>query len=242
MTYCVAIKVDSGLVMASDSRTNAGIDNIATFRKMSIFSAQDRMIVLLSAGNLATTQSVTTLLQQRLSRDTENLNNVSSLYDATCLVGQTLREIMGRHNLREGMDAGVDYSCSFLLGGQIQGEVHRLFNIYPQGNFIEATDDSPYFQIGEFKYGKPIIDRVVRNDTGLMQAAKCVLVSFDSTIRSNLSVGLPVDILLYHRNQYRPTLQHRFVEGDPYLVQLRELWSQGLKNLFLSIPDPPWGL
>ncbi|NNM51113.1 MAG: proteasome-type protease [Pseudomonadales bacterium] len=242
MTYCVAVRVESGLVMASDSRTHAGVDHIATFRKMTSFAASDRLLILLSAGNLATTQSVLSLLQQRLHSQHENLNNVSSMYDAACLIGQTLREVTERDQSREGRDAGVDFSCSFLLGGQITGDTHRLFNIYPQGNFIEATEDTPYLQIGESKYGKPILDRVIEHNTELMEAAKCVLVSFDSTIRSNLSVGLPVDLMIHVSGRLQPALQHRFVDGDLYLVKLREAWSQGLRQLFASIPDLPWGL
>ncbi len=240
MTYCVAVKLKQGLVMASDSRTNAGIDHLATFRKMSVFQAEDRILVLLSAGNLATTQSVVSLLQQQIGSQDDHLENVHSLYDAASLVGSTLRTYLSRHAERNELDSGVDYSCTFILGGSIKGHEHRLFTIYPQGNFIEASEDTPYFQIGESKYGKPILDRVIRYDTNMMQAVKCVLVSFDSTIRSNLSVGLPLDILLIHEQEIKPSLQHRFLDGDPYLVSLRESWSQGLKTLFQSIPEPPW--
>ncbi len=242
MTYCVAVKLEQGLVMASDSRTNAGIDHLATFRKMALFQAPDRILVLLSAGNLATTQSVISLLQQQIGSEESHLENVHSMYDAACLIGSTLRDYLSRHAERNELDSGVDYSCTFILGGTIQGQEHRLFTIYPQGNFIEASEDTPYFQIGESKYGKPILDRVIRYDTNLMQAVKCVLVSFDSTIRSNLSVGLPLDILLIHEKETKPALQHRFLEGDPYLVSLRESWSQGLKTLFRSIPEPPWAI
>lgn len=225
--------------MASDSRTNAGVDHIATFCKMAIFEKPgEAIITLLSAGNLATTQSVLSLLRQRLNSEGPNLLNRASLYDAAVLVGSTLKEVIARDS--EGQPPGIDFGCSLLLGGQIRGEAPRLFNIYPQGNFIEATPETPYFQIGESKYGKPIIDRVVRYDTPLQQAAKCVLISFDSTIRSNISVGLPVDLMICERDSLHPSVKRRFEEGDTYLGQIRQEWSNGLREVFARIPDPDW--
>lgn len=243
MTYCVAMNLSQGLVLASDSRTNAGVDHIATFCKMAVFEQPgEAVITLMSAGNLATTQSVLSLLRQRLQGEGPHLLNQGSLYDVACLVGATLREIIARDSkpVAEMGQTGVDFGCSFLLAGQLQGEEPRLFHIYPQGNFIEATVETPYFQIGESKYGKPIIDRVVHYETPLNEAAKCVLISFDSTIRSNLSVGLPVDLVCYQRGSMAITERRRIVESDPYFQRIRKEWSQGLRRLFTRLPDPDW--
>lgn len=195
MTYCVAMRLSSGLVFASDSRTNAGVDHISTFRKLHVFQQDgERTLVLQSAGNLATTQSIISLLLRR-SQDAErpSLLNAPSLYEAASLVGETVREVIQRDSEAQQSGSTTDFSCNLLLGGQIRGEEMRLFHIYPQGNFIEATRDTPYFQIGESKYGKPIIDRVLNYDTPLEQAMQCALISLDSTLRSNLSVGLPLE-------------------------------------------------
>lgn len=241
MTYCVAMKLAGGLVMASDSRTNAGVDHIATFCKMTVFEKPGvAVITLLSAGNLATTQSTLSLLRQRLQGDGPHLFNQKSLYDVACLVGATLREIVERDSARVPRQEGVDFGSSFLLGGQIKGEEPRLFNIYPQGNFIEACSDTPYFQIGESKYGKPILDRVISHATPLSEAAKCVLISFDSTIRSNVSVGLPIDLLCYRRDSLVVKERHRVLETDAYFQNIREAWSQGLRDTFARLPDPEW--
>jgi putative proteasome-type protease len=240
MTYCVAMRLRSGLLFASDTRTNAGVDHVASFRKMHQFQIpHQREIVILNAGNLATTQSVLSLLAARLNGDGEHLLNVPSLYDAAMLLGRTLKEVLARDH--GGL--GADYSANFLLGGQIRGEGPRLFHIYPQGNFIEATEDTPYFQIGESKYGKPIIDRVIKYDsTELPEAAKCTLVSFDSTIRSNLSVGLPIDMLMLRANQFEQAMKppHRIGRDDPYFLALRDGWSNGLRRVFDELPDEPW--
>ena len=244
MTYCVAMRLRSGLLFASDTRTNAGVDHIASFRKMYQFQIpHQREIVILTAGNLATTQSVLSLLNARLNGEGEHLLNVPSLYDAAVLVGRTLKEIVARDSNAGTLGQGVDFGANFLLGGQIKGEGPRLFHIYPQGNFIESTEDTPYFQIGESKYGKPIIDRVVHYDTTpLDEAAKCTLVSFDSTIRSNLSVGLPIDILMLRANQFEQAMRppHRVGRDDPYFLALRDGWSQGLKRVFDELPNEPW--
>lgn len=241
MTYCVAMKLAQGLVMASDSRTNAGVDHIATFCKMTAFEKPGAAVItLLSAGNLATTQSTLSLLRQRLGGEGEHLFNQRSLYDVACLVGATLREIIERDSVCMPRQETTDFASSFLLGGQIRGEEPRLFNIYPQGNFIEACSDTPYFQLGESKYGKPILDRVIQYETALNEAAKCVLISFDSTIRSNVSVGLPIDLLCYRRDALVVKERHRVLETDAYFQGIRESWSQGLRDTFAQLPSPEW--
>ena len=241
MTYCVGMVLDEGLIFASDSRTNAGVDHVATFRKMNVIALPgERQIVLLNAGNLGTTQSVVSLLKSRLSHDAANLYTVSSLYQAAELVGHTVREVIARDGDGQTQSQGVDYGCSFLVGGQIRGEPPRLFQVYPQGNFIEATADTPYLQIGEAKYGKPIIDRVIRHDTPLAQAIKCTLISFDSTIRSNLSVGLPIDLLWQQRDDFDFAPRHRVTEDDPYFLALRQGWGEGLRSVFGQLPDALW--
>lgn len=242
MTYCVGMKLANGLVMASDSRTNAGVDHIATFCKMTVFEKPgEAVIVILSAGNLATTQSTMSSLRQRLQDDKEpNLFNRSTLYDVAVLVGSALREIIHRDAVQQRRHDDIDYGSSFLLGGQIAAEEPRLFHIYPQGNFIEATADTPFFQIGESKYGKPMLDRVVRYDTSLQEGAKCALVSFDSSMRSNVSVGLPIDLLCYRRDSLRVDHRHRITEEDEYFRDLEREWGVGLRNLFLSLPDLPY--
>lgn len=234
MTYCVAMCLADGLVFASDSRTNAGVDHIATFRKLHIFEKDDRVLVLQSAGNLATTQSVLTLLRQRLNQDVPNLMNVSSVYDAATLVGNVVREVIQRDG---GQQQGhINFGCNILLGGQIKGESHRLFHIYPEGNFIEATEDTPYFQIGESKYGKPIIDRVLTYTTPLETAMQCALISIDSTLRSNLSVGLPLDTLIYPKDSFSSAKQYRITEKHPHFLALRQAWGEGLQRLFSQLP------
>nr|WP_295083039.1 proteasome-type protease [uncultured Roseateles sp.] len=241
MTYCVAMRLNAGLLFASDSRTNAGVDQIATFRKMSIFEVPgERLITLLSAGNLATTQSVVTLLRQRLLDHKDHLNNRRSMYDVAELVGKTVKEIVARDANAQSLGQGVDFGGNFIVGGQIKGEEPRIFHVYAQGNFIEATEDTPYFQIGESKYGKPIIDRVINPSTSLKEAAKCTLVSFDSTIRSNLSVGLPIDMLLYLSDSFAPAEPHRITASDPYFNMLRNSWGEGLKKAFAALPDEDW--
>lgn len=241
MTYCVALNLAEGLVLASDTRTNAGVDHIATFAKMSVFEQPGRaVIVLMSAGNLATTQSVLSLLRQRVGEDGQpDILQVPSLYEAAVRVGELLREVIARDSGQQAA-SGIDFGSSFLLAGQIAGEAARLFNIYPQGNFIEATRDTPYFQIGEAKYGKPIIDRVVSHATSLREAAKCVLISFDSTIRSNLSVGLPIDLMIYRRDTLRIETKLRVCENDAYYQMIRQSWSQGLRDTFARLADPDW--
>ncbi len=236
MTYCVAMCLAEGLVFVSDSRTNAGVDHIAVFRKLHLFGVEgDRVIVLQSAGNLATSQSVVTLLRQRVQRDDgRHLYNVSTMFEAADLVGETLREVLAKYK-----DQDMDFSCSLLLGGQIHGGEPKLYNIYPQGNFIAATEDTPYFQIGESKYGKPILDRALSFNTSIEKALRCALISFDSTIRSNLSVGMPLDLMVYSHNTLKMPIGHRLQEDDEYWQMIHTQWSEGLKATLAGLPAPP---
>ena len=241
MTYCVATMIDAGIVFASDSRTNAGVDNISTFRKMKTFERPgDRALVIINSGNLAITQATMNHLEQAIRRGTEpNLMSVYSMYDVAELVGSALREV--RH--RDGpflMENNVDGSANFIVGGQIAGEHQRLFLIYAEGNFIEATPETPYFQIGETKYGKPIIDRVITAGTRVEDVIKCVLVSFDSTMRSNLSVGMPIDLVTIQRDRLTVDHRRRFDEKDPYMTSLRKSWGEGVRQAFAALPNPDW--
>jgi putative proteasome-type protease len=241
MTYCVATMIDAGIVFASDSRTNAGVDNISTFRKMKIFeSSGDRALVLVNSGNLAITQATINHLEQAIRHNNEpHLMSVYSMYDVAELIGTALREV--RH--RDGpylMENNVDGGANFLVGGQIAGEHQRLFMIYAEGNFIEATPETPYFQIGETKYGKPIIDRVISADICMDDAIKCVLVSFDSTMRSNLSVGMPIDLACYNRESLQLRCLRSFDEQDPYMLSLRQSWGEGVRRAFAQLPSLEW--
>jgi putative proteasome-type protease len=244
MTYCVAALVEEGIVFASDSRTSAGPDNIATFGKMMVWEiAGERLIVVLSSGNLATTQSVISLLKMRSKDENgapmpKGVLGVKKMYEVAELIGATLREVVERE--REVREHGVDIDCSFIVGGQIDHHTPRLFRLYAEGNFIEASQDTPFFQIGETKYGKPIIDRVVRYQTPLKEVAKAFLVSFDSTMRSNLSVGLPIDLLAYERDACKVTWRRRFGHGDAYFSKISGIWSAGLRRAFAEVPDVPW--
>lgn len=242
MTYCVAIKLDSGMLFASDSRTNAGVDHIATFSKMRIFEQKDeRMFVILSSGNLAVTQAVLHILDRHkhFENDKPSIWNMGSLFDVAALVGEALREVQ-RRDAAFLAQSNIDFGATLLLGGQIRGEEPRLFNIYAQGNFIEAMSDTIYFQVGESKYGKPILDRVLSPATPHHEAAKCALISFDSTVRSNISVGLPIDLAWYPRDSLRMGAQKRIVEGDPYFSMIRQNWGSGLRRVFGELPDPDW--
>ena len=242
MTYCVALRLDAGMIFASDSRTNAGVDHVSTFAKMRVFEkADDRVIVVLSSGNLAMTQGVINILDRHVHapEGEATIWNVDSMYDAAQLVGDALRE-MQRKDGPFLMQSNIDAGANMLVGGQIKGEGMRLFHVYAQGNFIEATDETPYFQLGESKYGKPILDRVVNTGTPQKEAAKCVLISFDSTMKSNISVGLPIDLLWLPRDCLRVGLQQRIREGDPYFTMLRSRWGGGLRRVFGELPDPDW--
>lgn len=236
MTYCVAMRLKEGLVFVSDSRTNAGVDHIAVFRKLHRFGVDgERVLVLQSSGNLATSQAIVTLLRQRIKGDEgPHLHNVRTMFEAAMLIGDTMREVLARYQ-----DQSIDFSCSLLLGGQISGEEPQLYNIYPQGNFIVSTEDTPYFQIGESKYGKPILDRALDYNTSLEKAMRCALISFDSTIRSNLSVGTPLDLVVYRNNYLHLPEGRRLYDDDPYWQMIRVQWSEGLKQTLAGLPSPP---
>lgn len=241
MTYCVAAMIDAGIVFASDSRTNTGLDNISTFRKMKTFDRPgDRAPVLVNSGNLAITQATINHLEQAIRQNTgPNLMSVYSMYDVAELVGTALRDARNR-DCPFLMENNVDGGANFLVGGQIAGERQRLFLVYAEGNFIETTPETHYFQIGETKYGKPIIDRVIRAETSLDDAIKCVLVPFDSTIRSNLSVGMPVDLTCYTRDSLQLGRVRCFEENDPYMLSLRLSWGEGVRRAFAELPSPGW--
>ncbi len=241
MTYCIGIMLDTGLIFASDSRTHAGVDNFARFCKMTVFErAGDRVIVLLSSGNLAGTQAVISLLKQRNDTGAQsNLWGAKSMFDAAMLVADAMRDVDRRDGQHLAANA-VSFNASFILGGQIAGEPPRLFRLYTQGNFIEASLETPYFQTGETKYGKPIIDRVITPSTTLTDAAKCVLVSFDSTMCSNLSVGMPIDLLCYQRDSLEVRMRRRFDKGDAYFSTLGKQWTEGTRQVFRQLPDLEW--
>jgi putative proteasome-type protease len=241
MTYCIGIMLDTGLVFASDSRTHAGVDNYASFCKMTVFErVGDRVIVLLSSGNLAGTQAVISVLKQRNTKDgVPNLWSAESMFDTAMLVSDAMRDV-DRRDGQHLADSGVGFNASFILGGQIAGEPPRLFRIYAEGNFIEAGPETPYLQTGETKYGKPIIDRVITRSTSLNDAAKCVLVSFDSTMRSNLSVGMPIDLICYQRDSLEVRMRRRFDEGDAYFSTLGKQWTEGTRQVFSHLPKLDW--
>lgn len=242
MTYCVAMLLDTGLVFLSDSRTSAGVDQISTFRKTTVLQKPgDRVLVLQSSGNLAITQAVTSMLREQIeSPDAKSsLFTVPNLFEAARCVGEAVREVY-RRDAGALKEFGVDFNASIILGGQIRGEEPRLFSIYSAGNFIEATAETTYFQIGESKYGKPLIDRVLRRSSSLNEAAKCALVSMDSTIRSNLSVGLPLDLVLIKRDHYE-IARHISIDADnEYFHGIRNRWSEALREAFAELPDPDW--
>jgi len=242
MTYCVAMSLDAGMIFASDSRTNAGVDQVGRFSKMRVFARDgDRVIVTLSSGNLSITQNALNILDQRArSGDAQqNLWNAKSLFDIARLVGDALREV----KTRDGpylLQNNIDSNANFIVGGQLRGEPPRLFEVYSEGNFIEATPDTCYFQIGESKYGKPVIDRVIQRSSGLLEATKCTLVSFDSTMRSNISVGLPIDLVVYETDSLKVKLQKRIEESDPYFQMVHSEWGEGLRRVFAQLPNPDW--
>ena len=242
MTYCVAMSLDAGMIFASDSRTNAGVDQIARFSKMKVFAKDgDRVIVTLSSGNLAVTQSALNNLDHRTRSGANELSiwNAESMFDVARLIGDSLREIKARDGPYLAQN-NIDASGNFLIGGQIRGEPHRLFNVYGEGNFIEASPDTCYFQIGESKYGKPVIDRVIKRDSSLLDATKCTVVSFDSTMRSNISVGLPIDLLVYEADSLTIKIQKRIEETDAYFQMMHREWGEGLRRVFAQLPDPDW--
>jgi putative proteasome-type protease len=242
MTYCVGMMLDEGMIFASDSRTHAGVDNFAKFCKMTVFErVADRVLVLLSSGDLAGTQAVISVLRQRGEVDGAALNlwNARTMFDVANLVADAMRDI----ERRDGpylAESNIRFNASFILGGQISGEPPRLFRIYAEGNFIEAGVDTTFFQTGETKYGKPILDRVITRSTALADAAKCVLVSFDSTMRSNLSVGMPIDLICYERDSLEIQMRRRFDDGDAYFTALSRQWSEGVRDVFSKLPMLRW--
>ena len=245
MTYCCAIKINAGMVFLSDSRTNAGVDSISTFRKMLVYERPgDRFMVMLSAGNLSITQSVREILQDESVEHLETgepvtIWNARSMFDAARVLGSAVRRVEERDGpaLRQ---AGLDFNVSLIFGGQIAGEGMRLFLVYSAGNFIEATPETPYFQIGESKYGKPVLDRVISTTTPLDEAAKCALVSMDSTIKSNLSVGLPLDLVVYQAGALQSDRVICIDHDNPYFQMLHNSWGERLRQVFDSIEDPQW--
>ena len=244
MTYCVGIRLNAGLVFLSDSRTNAGVDAISTFRKMMVYEKPgDRFMTLLSAGNLSISQSVREILQvEKLPNgddDPITIWNAKSMFDAARVLGSAVRRVYEQDGpaLRA---AGVDFNCSMIFGGQIGDEATRLFLVYSAGNFIEATRETCFFQIGESKYGKPILDRVLTPGTPLAEAAKCALVSMDSTIKSNLSVGLPLDLLVYESGRLQSDKVVVIDDTNPYFQMIHSTWGQRLREVFEGIDDPCW--
>ncbi len=246
MTYGVGIKLNAGLVFLSDSRTNAGVDNISTFRKMIVYERPgDRFMVLLSSGNLSISQSVREILQVEQLKEHEDdkesitIWNAKSMFDAARVLGNAVRHVYDR-DAASLKNSDVSFNVSLIFGGQIRGEGMRLFHVYSAGNFIEATPETPYFQIGESKYGKPVLDRVLTPDTPLDEAAKCALVSMDSTMKSNLSVGPPLDLVVYEANRFETDKIVSIDMNNPYYRMLHGSWGQKLREVFDSLEDPVW--
>ncbi len=245
MTYCIGIRLNAGLVFLSDSRTNAGIDQISTFRKMIVYEKpDDRFMVLLSAGNLSISQSVREILQlEKIDRGPNQpaltIWNATSMFDAARVLGSAVRRVYQQDgpSLKA---AGIDFNASMIFGGQIKGEAMRMFMVYSAGNFIEATRETCFFQVGESKYGKPILDRVLTPTTPLDEAAKCALVSMDSTLKSNLSVGLPLDMVVYEADAFQSNKVVCIDHENPYFRMLHDNWGKKLREVFDSIEDPMW--
>ena len=244
MTYACGILVRDGLVMIADTRTNAGLDNISVFRKLHIFSNPgERIMAIATAGNLSLTQSVISILNEGVENpqtgERETLMNAPTMFQAAQRIGRVIRDI----HTSEGsalQSSDVNFDVSFLFGGQVKGGRLRLFMIYAAGNFIECTTDTPYLQIGEHKYGKPVLDRAITHGIDLYDALKIGLISVDSTMRSNLSVGMPIDLLVVRRDACDPELRYRIEPGEPYFQDLRERWSAALRAAHLAIPRPPY--
>jgi len=245
MTYCIGIRLNAGLVFLSDSRTNAGVDQISTYRKMMVYEKPgDRFMVMLSAGNLSISQSVREMLQvQRVESQNGGapltIWNAPSMFDAARVLGATVRRVYAEDG--EALkNAGVEFNASMIFGGQIRGEAMRLFLVYSAGNFIEATRETCYFQVGESKYGKPVLDRLITPTTPLETAAKCALVSMDSTLKSNLGVGLPLDLLVYREGQFGTDQIVCIDDRNPYFQMIHSTWGQRLREVFDGLDDPRW--
>ncbi len=244
MTYCCGILVRDGLVMVADTRTNAGLDNVSTFRKLHVYSEPgERIMALASSGNLSLSQTVRSMLTEGIDNpetgERETLLNAPTMFQAAQRIGRAIRTIQEVEG-KVLEEADVDHAVAFLFGGQIKGERLRLFMIYSAGNFIECTTDTPYLQIGEHKYGKPVLDRAISYDTDLYDGLKIGLISMDSTMRSNLAVGLPIDLLVVRRDNYNPEVNYRIEPGEPYFQDLRERWSTALRAAHIAIPRPPY--
>ena len=244
MTYCIGIRLDAGMVFLSDSRTNAGLDRISTFRKMMIYERPgDRFMALLTAGNLSVAQSVREILQTEAidagTAEPLTIWNAASMYDAARVLGSAVRRVQQQDGPSLAA-AGVEFNATMIFGGQIGQEATRLFLVYSAGNFIEATRETCFFQAGESKYGKPILDRMLSPSTSLAEAAKCALVSMDSTIKSNLTVGLPLDLLVYENNRLSSDKHVCIDDRNPYFQSIRTGWGERLKQAFESIDDPQW--
>ncbi|MFC3338246.1 proteasome-type protease [Paracandidimonas soli] len=240
MTYCVAARLNTGMVFLADTRTNAGVDHISTFRKLRVFERPgERVIVLMTSGNLAISQSIINLLSQQDGNSATSLWHAASMHDAAERVGEAVRSVHER-DAQALQRQGIDFNINLILGGQIGNAPCQLFQIYSAGNFIEASSENPYLQIGEAKYGKPILDRVLRADTSLDEAAKCALVSMDSTLRSNVSVGMPLDLLVYETGSLRVTHFASIDENNQYFATIRRTWGERLKQVFAEITDPVW--
>ncbi len=242
MTYCLAIRLDSGLIFASDSRTNAGVDHVSSYSKMYSFQpAPDRLFVILTAGNLGTTQGVINAIQRDLDTPAGNdLRNVNYLFEAAEYLGSVSHEVQARYH-EEGQEADSGtFGASFIIGGQIRGQPHDIFLVYPEGNYVAASPSKPYLQIGETKYGKPILDRVITPQTSMERAARCALVSIDSTMRSNLSVGPPIELAFYEVDSLKFGRHEIFDADTPYLERLKQAWGEGLQNVFDTLPRFDW--
>lgn len=240
MTYCVAMRLHEGLVFLSDSRTNAGIDNVGTFRKMYAFeNPGDRVMVLMTSGNLSLSQAIRQVITDHVTPDGKTIWTVGNMYEAAQIVGEAIRIVYAR-DAKALEQFGIDFNVRMIFGGQIGNENCRLFQVYSAGNFIESHDENPYFQIGESKYGKPIIDRVITPASSLDEAAKCALISMDSTLRSNVSVGLPLDLLVYESGSLAIRRFVKITEKNQYFQMIRGIWGEQLKRIFESIDDPVW--
>jgi putative proteasome-type protease len=234
------MRLNAGLVFLADSRTNAGVDQVGTFRKLTVFeNPGDRLMVMMTAGNLSISQAVRQIVSGYVGADGATIWNAPDMYEAARIVGEAVRTVH-RREADKLAEHGVDFNISIVFGGQVRGERCRLFYVYSAGNFIESHDENPYFQIGEAKYGKPIIDRVVTPRTSLDDAAKCALISMDSTLRSNVSVGLPLDMLVYEDGSLAVTRFVTIDERNEYFQRLRTSWGQQLKTVFDVIPAPEW--
>lgn len=242
MTYCVAIRVNDGLVFASDTRTSAGVDDVSTYRKMHIFSVPgERLIVLLAAGNLATTQAVINRVQRHMdeANSTLSLNNAKYLFEAADYVGKLSYSVQAEYE-DALKSTGINGEASFILGGQIRGQKHEIYRVYPQGNYISAPPTTPYLQIGETKYGKPILDRMITPETAVNQAARCAVVSLDSTMRSNLSVGPPLELAVCRKDSLEISHYMELEPSSEFYEELHKRWNQGLKQAFGDLPPFDW--